>query len=506
MTPSSEPCSIKASRAKTLSQYLQLYAEEGARRLMLAEQEGGKSTLGLRSRTWTNSWQELVTLPAKAERTALPATLRCLYRAAESRPAGTGRVLAMILINHSASDAASVKQENADTWRWLKQGKVLQGRPLTQERAAERAEECAEECVEGVREFDDGAGFLRRFGPLDLWVLDAWSPGREFSAKRGVGLARKMLLDQACALAALGCFTGRFLRSLDADACVPHDYFSKTSSKQALNHALHGEAGDPVALNFPFQHLADHGDRAMAFYDAYLRYYAGGLRWAGSPYGMTTLGSCLAVTPVAYAQVRGVPAKREAGEDFYLLTKLAKLGPVHEAGCQPIQLSARRSNRVPFGTGPALLALDQQQDSGLAVEQPECFRSLRAWLSAHAEFFALPFDEQQKELEQATTQQREQELRVSANSSYRRYAGYGLRLKRALATALTSDRLCQAEQAVLEPWLRQKPGIDGVKAMVLKGRQRADGMKHLHIWFDGLRTRQWIKQLSESCLGFGKWV
>ncbi len=68
---------------------------------------------------------------------------------------------------------------------------------------------------------------------------------------------------------------------------------------------------------------------ATQLYELSLRYYVAGMKFARSPYAFHTIGSSMAVSPVHYARVRGFP-KREAGEDFYLLNKLAKLGSVLE--------------------------------------------------------------------------------------------------------------------------------------------------------------------------------
>ncbi len=74
---------------------------------------------------------------------------------------------------------------------------------------------------------------------------------------------------------------------------------------------------------------------------------------AGSRYAYSTLGSTLAVHAETYAQVRGFP-RRNAGEDFYLLNKVAKVASISQLCSAKITLQARRSDRVPFGTGPAL--------------------------------------------------------------------------------------------------------------------------------------------------------
>ena len=58
-----------------------------------------------------------------------------------------------------------------------------------------------------------------------------------------------------------------------------------------------------------------------------------------------------------YAAVRGYP-RRDAAEDFYLLNKVQKVAGVSHAPEVTVTLAARRSHRVPFGTGPALADIE----------------------------------------------------------------------------------------------------------------------------------------------------
>jgi hypothetical protein len=95
----------------------------------------------------------------------------------------------------------------------------------------------------------------------------------------------------------------------------------------------------------------------------------------------------MAVRASHYAKVRGFP-KREAGEDFYLLNKLAKVGPVLELetcpDCQPITIEARRSDRVPFGTGAAVNKITAliSPVTDFRYYDPTVFELLRLWLQA----------------------------------------------------------------------------------------------------------------------------
>ncbi len=109
------------------------------------------------------------------------------------------------------------------------------------------------------------------------------------------------------------------------------------------------------------------------------------------PYAYHTLGSCLAVRASAYAHVRGFP-KRAGAEDFYLLNKLAKLGPIARLSGSSIELQSRRSSRVPFGTGPAVEPSSQaaQPRETALFYHPCCFDALRALLAGLPELAHAP--------------------------------------------------------------------------------------------------------------------
>ena len=126
--------------------------------------------------------------------------------------------------------------------------------------------------------------------------------------------------DEALALIAGGLVQNPWIRCTDADVEVPSDYFTAIAEIPA----------DASAAIAPFVHVPE-GDanqqEAMRLYDAYLQDYVDGLSRAGSSYAFHTIGSLISVQARHYAMVRGVP-KRAAGEDFYLLNKLAKVGRV----------------------------------------------------------------------------------------------------------------------------------------------------------------------------------
>lgn len=183
--------------------------------------------------------------------------------------------------------------------------------------------------------------FARWRGDLDILAVNRTTPNRLIPRRQGVGLARKIAADMACALIAAGRIRSPWIHMTDADAELPADYFAQMP------------AGPGCAL-YPFRHeappeLAD----AMRRYELHLRYYVNRLRWAGSPYAFHTIGSAIAIHADTYAKVRGVP-KRNAGEDFHLLNKAAKVASIHRLSRPEVLIKARLSTRVPFGTGPAL--------------------------------------------------------------------------------------------------------------------------------------------------------
>ncbi len=183
-------------------------------------------------------------------------------------------------------------------------------------------------------------------GTSAVLMIDRFSPQNSLPSKQGVGLARKIAADIALALYQCGKLKTEWLHCTDADAILPIDYFE------------HTEESGFVAYHYGFEHDYHNPDikYAAILYEISLRHHRLGLLYAGSPYAFHSIGSLLKINLKAYAQVRGFP-KRQAGEDFYLLNKLRKLGKIGNLRGHPILLSGRLSSRVPFGTGPAVQSL-----------------------------------------------------------------------------------------------------------------------------------------------------
>ena len=182
--------------------------------------------------------------------------------------------------------------------------------------------------------------------------------------RQGVGRARKAGTDIAHALALHGQLDSPWVHVTDADVVLPADYLD-----------VEPESKDVSCAIYPFT----HAERALA-YELRLRLYVLGLSAAGSPWAFHTLGSILKINLTHYAKVHGFP-KRAAGEDFYLLNKLAKSGFIENLVSEPVLISGRASSRVPFGTGPAISASTQRNPLERRAYHPDIFPLMKPWLT-----------------------------------------------------------------------------------------------------------------------------
>ncbi len=216
----------------------------------------------------------------------------------------------------------------------------------------------------------DPPAYFVDFAPGRILVVDRFTPPGLFPDDQGVGLARKIGVDLCARLHASGRLASSFVHTTDADVELPNDYFDRTPT------------GPAAALLFPFFHRPDDDPRlarAVLLYEISLRYYVLGLSFAGSPYAFHTIGSTIATDVGAYMKVRGFP-KRDAAEDFYLLSKLAKVGPIVPLAGRPIAIQGRVSSRVPFGTGAAVGRIAADRTERFKMYDSTLFRYLRAWL------------------------------------------------------------------------------------------------------------------------------
>lgn len=189
--------------------------------------------------------------------------------------------------------------------------------------------------------------YLERLNNPKIEVIDKSSKGRGWTPKRnGVGWARKTLMDNIAAQAK----SSDLIISIDADTYYGPDYFKSVLEKFSKNkHA--------IALSVPYYHRLtgdEQKDRAILRYEIYMRYFAINLWRIKSPYSFTAIGSAIALPVSAYKAIGGI-TPHKSGEDFYFLQKLRKYGRVLMWNKEKVFPAARYSDRVGFGTGPAMI-------------------------------------------------------------------------------------------------------------------------------------------------------
>ena len=197
------------------------------------------------------------------------------------------------------------------------------------------------------------------------------------SKHAGVGWARKLGMDLATQRFKTINFNG-IIVGLDADTVVESNYFNSIYSfflnnnfNAASIHFEHPVSGD----SFSDIHLEQ-----IIYYELHLRYYKNSLKYSNLPYSFHTIGSAFALTASAYARQGGMN-RRKAGEDFYFINKLIKGEIFGEITDTKVIPSPRISNRVPFGTGRAILeGLNTQRDLSLTYDF-QSFEIIHSWIN-----------------------------------------------------------------------------------------------------------------------------
>jgi len=212
--------------------------------------------------------------------------------------------------------------------------------------------------------------YLRDYHFLTLHVLDYSSPGNGWKGKKyGVGYARKVLFENILEASE----PDDLIISMDADTLVEPGYLSSVAARFAQNKQLN-------AIAVPYYHPLDSHDetrnRAMLRYEIYMRNYAINLLSINSPYGFTALGSAIAMRASALRKIGNI-TPLQSGEDFYLVQKFCKMGGLSLFNTECVYPASRYSDRVPFGTGPAMAKGAKGFWESYPIYHHACFEPIR---------------------------------------------------------------------------------------------------------------------------------
>ena len=201
----------------------------------------------------------------------------------------------------------------------------------------------------------------------------------------GVGLARKIGMDEAIRRFDTAGNENGVIICLDADCTVEANYLTALENHFILNP-------DTTGCSVYFEHPLSGDDftppvyEGIARYELFLRYYNCGLRLSGYPFAYHTIGSSMAVRTKVYQQQGGMN-KRKAGEDFYFLSKVFPLGGFTELNETTVFPSPRPSDRVPFGTGKAITKWLDQNSTDYTSYSPKTFTDLSELILLVPEFY-----------------------------------------------------------------------------------------------------------------------
>lgn len=297
---------------------------------------------------------QVVVIPAYAEKNILLSTLVSLAR---NTPSSLDYSLVICVINNKKDSPDEVKKNNQQTLEYL--------------------HTLVNKMSWGHLNFDEDLKYALRFiadSGLRLGYVDASSDGYEIPDNEGgVGMARKIGMDMALELLTRDSDWQKPIVCLDADTLVQSNYLAtiRNNFNQKVKTAV-------VA----YEHQEPENDEekaAIYCYEIFLRYWKLGLKYAKSPYAFHSIGSTMVCSADAYLAVRGMN-RREAGEDFYFLNKLAKIGQINYIKKTCVYPSARASWRVPFGTGKRIQRFLSHECEEYILPDPRIFVILLQWL------------------------------------------------------------------------------------------------------------------------------
>ena len=202
----------------------------------------------------------------------------------------------------------------------------------------------------------------------------------------GAGMARKIGMDEAVRRLNQVNRPEGIIISLDSDCLVSNNYLKRIE-------AAFSETKSCFAATINFRHRFEEikdprQEKGMRLYEDYLHYYKQALEYAGFPNSIYTIGSAFAVRAEAYVKQGGMN-RRQAGEDFYFLHKLTKLGQLVEINDAFVYPSGRVSDRVPFGTGAAMTKWMNDADDLNLTYCFDAFLDLKQLFDRAGEFYKI---------------------------------------------------------------------------------------------------------------------
>lgn len=202
------------------------------------------------------------------------------------------------------------------------------------------------EYASSVADNEKSLEYLRSIDDIQITLIDKASPGKGWPHRKGgVGWARKVAMDYIAELAR----PEDAIVSIDADTYYPPNYLEEVKNSLVSQPKAVG-----VAVPYYHNLAGDDTDRLILRYELYMRHYALNMLRNKNPYGFTAIGSAMAFPVWAYKKAGGMTPVI-SGEDFYFMQKLVKLGRLVIWADTVAYPSPRFSDRVIFGTGPALI-------------------------------------------------------------------------------------------------------------------------------------------------------
>jgi len=189
--------------------------------------------------------------------------------------------------------------------------------------------------------------------------------------KAGVGLARKIGLDEAV----------RWFKKLNHSGilvCFDGDCRCSDTYLSAIYNAYKNQNLNAGIL--AYEHPLDL-ESGIIPYELGLRYYTDSLRYSGYPNVHQTLGSCITINSDHYCKHGGMNTKK-AGEDFYFLNKIVRKPGFAEINEALVYPAARISDRVPFGTGRALIGYQVDKENIISTYNPLIFEDIKIFMTS----------------------------------------------------------------------------------------------------------------------------